>query len=118
MNKSSDVFMHASAIPHEDVGAGIQRQMLGFDPSIMMVKARFDQGSVGEVHSHEHVQVTYVESGCFEVSINGEVRLLEAGDAFYVPPNAPHGAVCRSPGVLIDVFSPLREDFLAPEDES
>jgi len=38
--------------------------------------------------------------------------VLNAGDAFYIPPNVLHGAICREAGVLIDVFSPMREDFI------
>ena len=53
-----------------------------------------------------------MESGMFEVQINGEKKALRAGDAFYIPPNVMHGAVCLEAGVLIDVFSPMREDFI------
>ena len=47
-----------------------------------------------------------------EVEINGGKKILKAGDAFYIPPNVLHGAVCMEPGVLIDIFSPMREDFI------
>jgi quercetin dioxygenase-like cupin family protein len=53
-----------------------------------------------------------VESGVFEVEINSEKKMLKAGDAFYIPPNVIHGAVCLERGVLIDTFSPMREDFI------
>jgi quercetin dioxygenase-like cupin family protein len=53
-----------------------------------------------------------VESGVFEVEIDGEKRELSAGDAFYIPPHLLHGAICKEAGVLIDVFSPMREDFV------
>lgn len=105
-------------MPKETVGAGIERQMLGYDSSILMTKARFEQGSIGYIHSHLHSQVTYVESGEFEVNIDGELQILKAGDAFYIPPNVSHGAACKKAGVLIDVFSPIREDFFAPEKDA
>ena len=53
-----------------------------------------------------------MESGQFEIEINGSKKILTAGDAFYVPPNVMHGAVCLEAGTLIDVFSPMREDFI------
>jgi quercetin dioxygenase-like cupin family protein len=56
--------------------------------------------------------VTYVESGEFDVYIDGDERRLGPGDSFFVRPNLEHGAVCRKAGVLVDVFSPAREDFL------
>ena len=64
------------------------------------------------MHQHVHSQVTYVESGVFEMNIGGEKKVLRAGDGYYVPPNVLHGCVCKEPGMLIDAFSPHREDFL------
>ena len=59
--------------------------------------------------------MSYVESGAFEATIDGETKTLRAGDSFYVAPHKSHGAVCKKAGVLIDIFSPVREDFLAGE---
>jgi quercetin dioxygenase-like cupin family protein len=53
-----------------------------------------------------------VESGLFEIEINGDKKILKRGDAYYIPPDTMHGAVCIEAGVLIDVFSPMREDFI------
>lgn len=96
----------------EDLGGGIARQILGYGPDLMIVRVWFDEGAVGEVHSHYHSQSTMVESGKFEVFVDGEKKVLEAGDSFYIAPHLDHGAVCLEPGVLIDTFSPAREDFL------
>ena len=112
LETSSPAFVEASKTPTEDLGEGLTRQILGFGPEIMIVRVWFDKGAVGEVHSHRHSQSTYVESGRFEVFIDGEKRVLAAGDSFYIAPHLAHGAVCLDAGVLIDVFSPLREDFL------
>jgi quercetin dioxygenase-like cupin family protein len=79
----------------------------------MLVKAKFEAGAVGTLHEHYHSQVTYVESGVFEMTIGEEKRTIRKGDGYYVPPHVTHGCVCREPGVLIDVFSPHREDFLS-----
>jgi quercetin dioxygenase-like cupin family protein len=56
-----------------------------------------------------------VESGVFEIEVEGVKRVLKAGDAYFIPPNAVHGAVCLEAGVLIDMFSPMREDFIQPK---
>jgi len=96
----------------EEVGPGLRRQMMGYDGKIMLVKVHFEVGAVGTLHQHHHSQVTYVESGEFEMTIGDEVRIIKGGDSYYIPTNAMHGCVCRKPGVLIDVFSPAREDFL------
>ncbi len=112
MKTQSESFVYGSKSPVEEVGEGLKRQLLGFDERIMMARVWFEEGAVGEVHQHEHAQVSFVESGAFDVYIDGNERRLNAGDGFYIHPNTDHGAVCRKAGVLIDVFSPVREDFL------
>lgn len=108
----TDAFLAGAEAPTESVGEGITRQILGFNNQIMMVKVWFEAGSEGYLHSHFHSQVTYVERGEFDVTVGEETRTLVAGDCFFMEPNVAHGAVCRKAGVLIDVFSPVREDFL------
>jgi len=115
VDQASPAFVEANVQPKEDLGGGITRQILGYGPEIMIVRVWFDQGAVGEVHSHRHSQSTYVESGSFEVFVDGKKRVLGAGDSFYIAPHLDHGAVCLEPGVLIDTFSPAREDFLGME---
>lgn len=112
MKRNSKPFMFGEQTPRDQVGDGLKRQLFGFDDSILMARVEFEEGAVGEVHSHKHSQVTYVESGEFDVFINGVETRLGAGDSFYVEPFKDHGAVCRKAGVLIDVFSPVRDDFL------
>lgn len=96
----------------EDLGDGVSRKICGYDDKIMLVKVKFEVGAIGPLHNHYHSQVTYVDSGVFEVSIDGNMRILKAGDSFYAPPNIIHGVLCIEAGVLVDVFSPMRADFL------
>jgi quercetin dioxygenase-like cupin family protein len=112
IRQQSDAFVSAGKVAKEDIGGGIKRQMLGYGPDLMIVRVWFDEGAVGEVHAHPHSQSSYVESGKFEVFIDGTKEVLAAGDSFYVAPNLDHGARCLESGVLIDTFSPARGDFL------
>ena len=112
MKRKSKAFVLGAQVAREVVGDGLVRQILGYDESIMMARVEFDVGAVGVIHAHPHSQVTYVESGEFDVTIDGVETRLGPGDSFYIAPNLDHGAVCRKAGVLIDVFSPLREEFL------
>ncbi|MDO6460659.1 cupin domain-containing protein [Granulosicoccaceae sp. 1_MG-2023] len=109
----SQKFIELDSIEKEPVAPGVTRQVMGHNEQIMAVRVTFEKGSEGYVHSHFHSQISYIESGKFEVMIDGEKQTLKAGDCFYVAPNAEHGAVCLEPGVLIDIFSPVRADFLA-----
>ena len=107
--------MFGDQTPSESVGEGLTRQLCGYDDSILMARVEFEAGAVGDLHSHTHSQVSYVQSGEFDVSIDGVDTRLGPGDSFYVAPNLRHGAVCRKAGVLIDVFSPVRDDFLGED---
>lgn len=108
--------MSGTEMPKQQVGDGLTRQLFGYDDSILMARVEFETGAVGEVHSHPHSQVSYVESGQFDVYVDGVTQRLAAGDSFYIQPNLDHGAVCCAAGALIDVFSQARADFL-DEDE-
>lgn len=105
-------FILTEAMDWEDLGGGVSRKFLGFDNQIMMVKVKFEKGALGAPHDHFHTQVTYCAEGKFEFEIAGKKQIVNGGDGVYIPPNALHSAVCLEAGILIDVFSPVREDFL------
>jgi len=110
--ETAKVFIENADIPWQQMAPGVKRKIMAYDERLMVVKVEFETGGIGSLHQHYHTQITHVESGVFEVEIGSEKKLLSAGDAFYIPPNVMHGAVCISSGVLIDIFSPMREDFV------
>jgi quercetin dioxygenase-like cupin family protein len=110
--KEDTVFSEDNATSWEVVGKGIKRKIMLFNESMMLVKVAFEQGGIGSLHQHVHTQISAIESGVFEVEIEGVKKVLRAGDSFLVPSNAMHGVVCMEKGVLIDVFNPMREDFV------
>lgn len=111
-NDVVNTFIKDADLAWEQVGDGLKRKIMSYDERLMLVKVAFEAGGIGAVHQHHHTQITHVESGVFEVEIDGEKQMLKTGDGFYIPPNVWHGAVCIEAGVLIDVFSPMREDFI------
>ena len=112
----SDLFTYSAKADAEDIGPGLKRKLLGYDDHLMLVKVWFEKGAVGEVHSHPHSQGSYVIEGFFEVQVDGKTQILGPGGSFFVPSGADHGAVCLEQGILLDVFSPARRDFLGLED--
>ena len=112
MTQQSGNFIFASETPWQDAGGGAERQILGYNDNIMMVKVSFKKGQVGAMHSHPHSQVTYVASGKFEFTVGDVTKIVEAGDALYKQPNIIHGCTCLEDGILIDCCNPLRETFL------
>jgi len=116
MKYQSSHFLKGNEEEIVEAGEGVTRQHLGYDDTILMARVVFEEGAEGYTHSHPHSQVTYVESGIFDFTVGSETQRLVAGDGTYIPPDAKHGAVCIEKGVLLDVFSPIREDFL-PENQ-
>lgn len=108
----SKTFILESEKAWEPAGEGVVRQIMGYDGQVMLVKVKFEQGAVGAPHTHYHTQTTYVASGKFEFTVNGEKQIVSAGDGVYIEPDALHGCICLKEGTLIDCFSPMRENFL------
>ena len=97
-----------------DLGGGTTRRILSYNEELMAVEVGFEAGAVGSVHTHPHTQCSYVLSGRFSYSVEGESVELNPGDSIVVPANLPHGTVCLEKGVLLDVFTPMRKDFIQP----
>ncbi len=112
MKTRSTNFIFEKETAWEPAGEGVVRQIMGYDGQIMMVKVKFETGTIGALHSHYHSQATYVVSGKFEFTVNGVTKIVEAGDALYKEPDVVHGCICLEAGVLIDCFTPMREEFL------
>jgi quercetin dioxygenase-like cupin family protein len=108
-------FYLAEETLYEDIGNGLKRQLLGYDERIMMLKVDFKLNTVGPLHSHMHSQSTYILSGIFDVTIDGETKVLKEGDSFFVPSGQTHGVICKQAGSLLDVFSPAREEYLSKQ---
>lgn len=99
-------------VPMTVTAPGIERQMI-VGQNVMMVRFTFDPFLVTDEHTHPHEQMTLVVKGRVKFIIDGEVRIVSAGDVLHFPPNNRHGATMLDEEVvLIDIFSPIREDFL------
>ncbi|MFA5719773.1 MAG: cupin domain-containing protein [Acholeplasmataceae bacterium] len=90
----------------------VSRSILAYDKNMMVVEVYMETGGIGTPHQHVHEQITYVLSGAFEFSVGDEKQVVRQGDTIYMPSNILHGAVCLEKGVLLDIFTPHREDFI------
>ena len=104
--------MNWASIPAPRVAEGIERQMV-YGERLMVCRLRLAAHVVTPVHSHPHEQITMIERGRARFTVDGADRVLSAGDVLHLPSNVPHGAAMLDEEVvLIDVFTPVREDFL------
>ena len=99
-------------IDGEAAGEGVVRKVLAYTDSLMTVENHFEKGAVGALHHHPHTQITYVVSGKFEVTIGSEKKIVGAGDTLLKRDGIEHGCVCLEEGILLDIFNPMREDFV------
>ena len=117
MAKQSPVFVFGNENNWLAVGEGVERKLLGFGPDLLMMHMKFKKGGVGYIHKHPHRQVSYIESGSFEVNIASEKKVQNAGDCYYVPADLEHGVLALEDGTLIDVFTPCRDDIVAAHEQ-
>jgi quercetin dioxygenase-like cupin family protein len=101
-----------SEIEWTELGDGIRRKVMAHNDQMMLTKVDFQTGAIGTLHQHPHTQASFVSKGKFEITISGISKILSAGDVYFVPSGELHGARCMEAGELIDVFSPMRADFL------
>ncbi|MBN2222656.1 MAG: cupin domain-containing protein [Vallitaleaceae bacterium] len=91
---------------------GVSRKVLSYSDELMMCEILFETGAKGYVHSHPHLQITYIAKGKFEFTIGEEKKVVSQGDSVYMPSGAIHEVHCLEEGILVDVFNPKRDEFI------
>ena len=105
--------MNWASVPVESLGEGISRQMIVGD-QLMVCRLRFAPHIATPAHDHPHEQITIVERGSVRFTVGSQERIAQAGDVLHFPSGCWHGATMLDEEVvLIDIFTPVREDFLA-----
>lgn len=98
---------------YQDLGGGVLRKVLAYSPNIMNVELLFEAGAKGEMHKHPHEQIGYVIEGSLVFHEEGKEDVtLNAGDTYIVASNVSHGIDCLTKVKLLDIFTPMREDFV------
>lgn len=114
--QKEQLFVEFDRVAWDDRGGGVRRKIMTYADQLMGVYVEFKRGAVGALHAHPHVQFTYIQSGSFNVHIGPETRVLRGGDFYFIPPDVVHGVEALEDSILIDAFSPMREDFITAED--
>ena len=85
-----------------EVGGGVRRKIRAYSEDMMLVEINFDEGAPLVPHSHPHKQISYVLDGEFQYHVDGVMHVMRK----------VHGGSCVKAGTLLDIFTPMREDFL------
>ena len=96
---------------------GIRQKTLAYGQKTLMVEFRLQKGAVLPRHKHPHEQTGYLVSGRLELTVGNDPRRQEPGDSWCIPGNTEHGATAMEDSVAVEVFSPVREDYL-PKDRT
>lgn len=109
-----DVF-HNDALRMSEFIDGAEARFIHSD-NITLAEWQFQANVNLPEHSHSNEQITKIISGEFELTVDGEKVLLEAGSSVIIPPNAVHSGRAISECHIIDVFNPVREDYKSYEE--
>lgn len=91
----------------------VSRKIKSYNNNIMLVEVYFQNDAIGEVHQHEHEQISYCVEGEFDYSIEDKIYHMTKGDTIYIPKQLMHGCkLISSKGTLLDIFTPYRADFI------
>lgn len=90
---------------------GVRRRIREDGEHLMLVEVHLDNGAVVPEHAHVHEQITFVISGHLAFKLDGKDVDLPAGGTLRMPSNVRHGVTALENTVVLDVFSPPREDF-------
>ena len=112
MTKKEERWVYHQDAEAQSGGENVIRRVLAYCDDLMCVENTFEEGAEGKLHSHPHTQITYVVSGKFEFTIGDEVKVVEAGDSMLQMSDIVHGCKCLEKGIILDVFTPMRKDFV------
>lgn len=107
------MFIFDQELRAEVLDNGVVRKIKGHLDDLMVVELTWKKGQEGAIHTHPHRQCTYIIRGSFESNVEGKKCVLHAGDCVYTCQDQPHGLIAlEDDGVILDIFTPAREDFL------
>jgi len=101
---------HSSVTPVEML-PGVFRRTMTVGEKMMLCEVHMAAGAVVPTHTHPHEQTGYLASGRITLQIGDEKQELGPGDSWMIPGDVPHEAIAMDPSILIDIFSPPREEY-------
>ena len=103
--------VRAAEVEPVEMVPGLWRRTLSYGQQLMVVHVTLEEGVVVPVHRHPHEQITYVIEGQLSMEVGGQTYMLGPGDSLLLPGDVEHGATVIERTLVIDTFSPPREDY-------
>lgn len=117
MEAQTKTFPDLVVVSHEegkqsDPERGLKRRVLAYNEKLFLAEHEMTKGWAGAVHSHPHDQIVYIVHGHLRVSCQGKTFDVRTGDTFAVRGGVEHGASAIEDSLVVDVFTPWREDYV------
>lgn len=117
MNVQARTFPDFVVVTHEEGKEsapenGLKRRVLAYNDKLFLAEHEMVKGWAGTVHSHPHEQIVYVVRGHLKIAWQGKTVDIRTGDTFVVRGGVEHGASAVEDSLVIDVFTPCREDYI------
>lgn len=106
------MFIFDNDITAKNIAPGTLRKLFLGSENMMIAKVFLTGGTIGELHEHPHEQMSYILSGTFKFRIGNSEQVVNGGDVVYIPSHAKHQSECLVSGEILDIFVPMRKDFL------
>jgi quercetin dioxygenase-like cupin family protein len=117
MEAEAKTFPDLVVVPHvkgaeSEPERGLKRRVLAYNEKLFLAEHEMEKGWAGAMHSHPHDQIVYVVHGHLRISCQGSMFDIRTGDTFAVRGGVEHGATALEDSLVIDVFTPYREDYI------
>ena len=106
-----EVPVRAAEVEAVEMLPGLQRRTLSYGQRLMVVQTTLEEGAVVPAHRHPHEQITYIIEGQLSMEVEGQTYMLGPGDSLLFPGDVEHGARAIERTLVIDTFSPPRDDY-------
>jgi len=102
-------------IEKEQVNPTFARQVIHGE-TMTVARVYLKKGGLVPEHSHHNEQISMMEQGALRFVLEGQELILKAGQVLRIPPNVPHSAEALEDSIAVDLFSPIREDWIRGDD--
>lgn len=106
------MFIFDKEIEAKNIASGTRRKLFPGSENMMIARLSFTAGTSGDLHAHLHEQMSYILKGKFRYQVGHVTKEVGEGDVVYIPSNEKHRCECLSNGEILDIFVPMRKDFL------
>ncbi len=106
------MFNKSSLSGYKDPLDKIKMKTLVYGEKTLLTEVKLEMGALLPRHSHPHEQTGYLVSGRIDLTIGDATHQVGPGDSWCIPGSVGHNAVAHEDSVAVEVFSPVREDYI------